>query len=146
MSIIAAAEETTTDMPADAEEGFVAEFAHMDMSKLKDGSYCIAVSTGSPTAVKYLCTTLHGPYNFIEMVQEVGDMWTQHQHHPKVIVMNKDPKAKVAILDENTIDYIECHYNDIIVEASLTDLLQTAPYTCEAGVVSEPEPTAGTTK
>jgi hypothetical protein len=75
------------------------------------------------------------------MCQEVGEMWVQHQHHAKVIIMEKDMKQKVLLLDANTIDYIEAHYVDIIMEETLASF-EDKEFTCVAGVIADPEPEA----
>lgn len=117
---------------------FLAEAEVMDLSPIKDKTYVVAVGTGDPNKVKFLCSTIHGPYNFTEMCQEVGEMWVQHQHHAKVIIMEKDPKKKVLLLDANTIDYIEAHYVDIIMEETLAGF-EEKEYTCVAGTIEEPD-------
>ena len=127
-------------MPSEAEDKeFLAESEVMDLAPVRGGSFCVAVATGAPNGVKYLCTTLHGPYDFAEMAQEVGEMWVTHQHHAKVIRLDKDPKKRVQFLDENTVDYIEAHYVDIIMEETLAGIPEDRQYTCEAGIVEEPE-------
>jgi hypothetical protein len=98
----------------------------------------VAVGTGDPNKVKFLCSTIHGPYDFSEMCQEVGDMWITHQHHAKVIIAEKEMGKKVKLLDANTVDYIECHYNDIILEEALTSV-DEKEFTCVAGTIEEPE-------
>ena len=118
---------------------FLAEAEVMDLSPIKDKTYVVAVGTGDPNKVKFLCSTIHGPYNFTEMCQEVGEMWVQHQHHAKVIIMEKDPKSKVLLLDGNTIDYIEAHYVDIIMEETLAGF-EDKEFTCTAGTIEEPTP------
>lgn len=123
------------DLATTEKSTFLAEVEVMDLSPLKKGQqYLVAVGTGDPNKVKFLSSTVHGPYNFHEMVQEVGDMWNQHQHHAKVVVLDKDSTKKVVILDENTIDYIECHYVDIITEEMLGGAFDAdKKYTCVAG-------------
>ena len=101
-----------SDLPV-KKENFLAEAEVMDLSKIKDKVFAVAVSTGPIDGVKYLCTTLHGPFGFTEMVQEVGEMWVNHQHHAKVILMSKKQEEKVEYLDANTVDYIECHYRGV---------------------------------
>ena len=120
----------------DEQREFLAEAEVMDLSPIKDKTYMVAVGTGDPNKVKFLCSTVHGPYNFSEMCQEVGDMWVQHQHHTKAIILEKDPKAKVLLLDANTIDYIEAHYIDIIMEDTLS-AFEEKEYTCVAGTIEE---------
>ena len=120
----------------DEQREFLAEAEVMDLSPIKDKTYMVAVGTGDPNKVKFLCSTVHGPYNFSEMCQEVGDMWVQHQHHAKAIILEKDPKAKVLLLDANTIDYIEAHYIDIIMEDTLS-AFEEKEYTCVAGTIEE---------
>lgn len=118
------------------EKEFLAEAEVMDLSPIKGKTYVVAVGTGDPNKVKFLCSTIHGPYDFTEMCQEVGEMWVQHQHHAKVIIMEKDPKQKVLLLDANTIDYIEAHYVDIIMEETLSSF-EEKEYTCSAGTIEE---------
>lgn len=124
-------EEVTED-----QKEFLAEAEVMDLSPIKGKTYMVAVGTGDPNKVKFLCSTVHGPYNFSEMCQEVGDMWVQHQHHAKVIILEKDPKAKVLLLDANTVDYIEAHYVDIIMEDTLA-AFEDKEFTCVAGTIEE---------
>ena len=80
---------TNIDPVSKEEKEFLAEIEVMDLSPIKDKTYVVAVGTGDPNKVKFLCSTIHGPYNFTEMCQEVGEMWVQHQHHAKVIIMEK---------------------------------------------------------
>ena len=126
------------------EKEFLAEAEVMNLAPIKDKTYVVAVGTGDPNKVKFLCSTIHGPYNFTEMCQEVGEMWVQHQHHAKVIIIEKDPKAKVMLLDANTIDYIEAHYQDIIFEETLATF-EDKEFTCVAGTVVDEniDPTTG---
>lgn len=126
--------------PVTAEQKeFLAEIECMDLSPIKDKVFIVSVSRGQPDQVKFLCTQVHGPYNFSEMCQEVGDMWTTQQHHAKVVVLDKDVRNKVLVLSDNTVDYIECHYNDIILEEALTGY-EDKEYTCVATTVAEPDP------
>ena len=127
-----------SDKAAQGEREFLAEAETMDLTPIKGATFGVAVATGDPNGVKYLCSTMHGPYNFTEMCQEVGDMWVQHQHHAKVILLSKDPKSRVKMLDENTVDYIEAHFVDIIVEEALAGF-DDKQYTCTAGTVEEEE-------
>ena len=126
-----------SDLPV-KKDNFLAEAEVMDLSKIKDKVFAVAVAQGDPNGVKYLCTTLHGPYSFTEMLQEVGETWNIHQHHAKVILMNKKQDERVEYLDENTVDYIECNYTDLIVEEMLGGAFDKE-FTCQAGVVSEEE-------
>lgn len=127
---------TPVEPVSEEQKEFLAEAEVMDLSPIKDKTYVVAVGTGDPNKVKFLCSTIHGPYNFTEMCQEVGEMWVQHQHHAKVIIMEKDPKARVLLLDANTIDYIEAHYVDIIMEETLS-AFEEKEYTCTAGTIEE---------
>ena len=120
------------------EKEFLAEAEVMDLTPIKGKTYAVTVGTGDPNKVKFLCSTIHGPYDFTEMCQEVGEMWVQHQHHAKVIIMEKDPKSKVLLLDANTIDYIEAHYQDIIFEETLSTF-EAKEFTCVAGTIQEPD-------
>lgn len=128
------------DLPV-KKDNFLAEIEVMDLSVIKEKQFMVAVGTGDPNGVKFLCSTIHGPYGFTDMVQEVGDMWVTHQAHAKVIICDRNQNERVKMLDENTIDYIECHYNDIITEEMLAGAFDDTPkqYTCKAGLVFEEE-------
>lgn len=129
------------DLPV-KKENFLAEIEVMDLSGIKNEQFLVAVATGDPDSVKFLCSTIRGPYDFTTMVQEVGDMWNTHQHHPKVIICEKNPLKEIKMLDGNTIDYIECHATDIITEEMLAGAFDNnKEFTCQAGILSEEEST-----
>lgn len=113
------------------DDTFIAEFAHMDLDPLKDHTYFVSVSTGDRNKCKFLCTTLRGPYSFLEMVQEVGFMYEEHQHHAKATIAEKDRMKAVRYLDQKTIDYLEAHYQTIIADGFLEEILgkNPAPFT-----------------
>lgn len=117
------------------DKDFVGEFANMDLSPLKDKLYMVGVATGDNQKGRFLCSSAHGPYDFLEMVQEIGMMWAEHQHHGRAIILEKDNKKRVRFLDANTIDYIEANYENIIAESVLEDALAQSPteYTHTAG-------------
>lgn len=130
----------TADLPV-KKDNFLAEIESMDLSKIKNEKFLVAVATGDPDGVKFLCSTIRGPYEFTEMVQEVGDMWNTHQHHAKVIIAERDSMTQVRMLDGNTVDYIECHATDIITEEMLAGSFDPddKQFTCQAGIVQEEE-------
>jgi len=123
------------NLPVKTGDDFVGELETMDLAELKGKDYLVAVSSGDRSAVKFLCSTIRGPYSFEEMCEQVGFMWREHQHHAKVLVCQKDMKAAPVLLDENTVDYIEAHFQDIITEAMLDGIFDDKEYTCRAGVV-----------
>lgn len=123
---------------SEEQKEFLAEAEVMDLTPIKGKTYVVAVGTGDPNKVKFLCSTIHGPYDFTEMCQEVGEMWVQHQHHAKVIILEKDVKQRVLLLNANTIDYIEAHYIDIIMEETLSNF-EEKEFTCVAGTIEEQE-------
>jgi hypothetical protein len=125
------------DPVSEEQKEFLAEIEVMDLTPIKGKTYVVAVGTGDPNKVKFLCSTVHGPYDFTEMCQEVGEMWNKHQHHSKVIIMEKDVTKKVLLLDANTIDYIEAHYVDIIMEETLAGF-EDKEFTCVAGTIEDP--------
>ena len=128
------------DLPV-KKDNFLAEVEVMDLTPIKGNKFLVAVATGDPSSVKFLCSTIHGPYEFTEMLQEVGSMWNTHQHHAKVIVLEKDVDKQVQMLDENTVDYIECHYNDLITEEMLGGTFDVKDFTCQAGLLIEDQST-----
>lgn len=123
------------DLPVKSTDEFIADIETMDLSPLKDKMFLIAVSTGDRSKPKFLSTTVRGPYDFTEMCDEVGIMWEHQQHHAKVIMTQKDRNQPIKILDENTVDYIEAHYQDIITDAMLEGIFDEKIYTCRAGIV-----------
>lgn len=127
---------TPVEPVSEEQKEFLAEAEVMDLGPIKNKTFVVAVGTGDPNKIKFLCSTIHGPYDFTEMCQEVGEMWVQHQHHAKVIVMEKDPKARVLLLDANIIDYIEAHYVDIIMEETLSSF-EDKEFTCVAGTIED---------
>jgi len=117
--------------PAD---DFIGEFAVMDLTPLKDKLYMVSVGTGEPGKGKFLCSSPHGPYDYLEMIQEVGMMWAEHQHHACAILLTKNNKERVKVLDARTIDYIEAQWENIIAESILEDALAEPPaFTHTAG-------------
>jgi hypothetical protein len=123
-----------SNLPVKSTETFLAENEVMDLSPIKDKMFLVAVSTGDRNKSKFLSTTVRGPYSYTEMLEEVGVMWKEHQHHAKAVILSKDRNAQLKSLDENTIDYIECHYLDLITDAMLEGMFDKE-YTCQVGIV-----------
>lgn len=131
-----AAPQSTVDLPVKSGDDFIGELEVMDLSELKDKTFLVAVSTGDRNKGRFLSTTARGPYTFTEMCEEVGVMWKEQQHHAKAILLTKKRDAAIKSLDENTIDYIEAHYGDIVVESMLEGVFdEQKEYTCKAGIV-----------
>jgi len=128
----------TTELPV-KKDNFLAEVEVMDLSKIKNEQFLVAVATGKPEGLKFLSSTVHGPYDFLEMLQEVGTTWNDEQHHCRVVILDKNRKNKVQTLDENTLDYIECHYNDLIMDEMIANF--DKDFTCQAGIFVEEEST-----
>lgn len=126
------------DLPV-KKDNFLAEVESMDLSAIKGENFLVAVATGKPDGPKFLCSTVRGPYTFTDMVQSVGNMWVTHQHHAKVIILEKNEDKAVRILDPNTVDYIECHYTDIITEEMLGGAFDAKDFTCQAGLIDDEE-------
>ena len=122
------------DLPVKKRDEFLAEVETMDISALRDKTFIVAVATGDPDGPQLLATTIHGPYSFVEMMQEVGDTWMTHQHHCKVVVLDRNVGNPTQILDPNTVDYIELNYADLITEEMLGGAFdETKDFTCRAG-------------
>lgn len=129
---------SNSNLPVKSGEDFVGELEQMDLSELKDKTFLVAVSNGDRNKSKFVSTTVRGPYSFAEMCEEVGTMWANEQHHAKVIIPERDRNKPIKTLDENTVDYIECHYLDIITEAMLEGMLSDdKEYTCRAGIIDD---------
>jgi len=124
-----------SSLPVREDEDFIAEIETMDLSELKDKTYLVSVNREDRNKGLFLCTTVRGPYTFEEMCEEVGHMWETQQHHAKVVICEKDRKKPIKTLDENTVDYIEAHYADIITESMLEGVFDSQKeYTCRAGI------------
>ena len=123
-----------SDLPVRKDDQFVGEFETMNLDDLRDKNFMVAVSTGDPEKCKYLCGTLHGPYEFTEMLDEVGSMWVEHQHHAKVLICTTDKSKRLDYLDGNTIDYIEANYEDLIMNEVMEGIVLNDEYTCKAGI------------
>jgi len=127
---------SNSNLPVKTNDDFVAEFEVMDLSELKDKTFIVGVSQSDRNKCKFLASTVRGPYTFEEMCEQVGVMWRQHQHHAKATILEKDPNKAAKFLDENTTDYIEANYEDIIVESMLGGVFdQVKEYTCKANIV-----------
>lgn len=125
-----------SNLPVKTDEDFVAEFEKMNLDELRDKQFLVSVSRGDRNKHDFLTSQIRGPYTFEEMCEEVGVMYMNEQHHAKVVLCNKDRNAKVKTLDENTVDYIEAHYGDIITDSLLAGVFDEVPdYTCKAGIV-----------
>jgi len=122
-------------LPIKTTDEFIADVETMDLSELKNETFLVAVSTGDRSKHKFLTSTVRGPYSFVEMCDEVGNMWYDFQHHAKVVICQKDREKTVKNLDENTVDYIEAFYKDIVVERMLEGLFDDKTYTCKAGII-----------
>ena len=123
------------ELPVTQDENFCGEFHDMDLSKLKDLTFIVGVSSGDRNKCKVLSSTIHGPYSFYEMVEEVGRTWKDHQHHVKPIILDKNSKKTPKFLDQGTVDYIEAHYFDIITSGMLGgDFDEDKQFTCVAGI------------
>jgi len=109
---------------------------HMDLSDLHNQVFTVAVSTGNRERGSFLCTTIHGPYSFDEMIQEVSRMWTDDQNNAKVYVLEKDPKKPCKWLDVNTTEYIQFRSADILLERML-QTFDDASFTSKAKIITE---------
>ena len=126
---------TNKDLPVKSGDDFLAECEVMDLGELHDKTFIVGVSQGERSKCKFLSSTVYGPYTFYEMCEEVGVMWQEHQHHAKVTILGKDKTKAPLFLDENTVDYVEAHFADIITDGLLEGVFDDIEYTCKAGVV-----------
>jgi hypothetical protein len=122
------------DLPVANPENFLGECSTMDLSELKNKLFMISINSGDREKGKFICETLHGPYEFLEMVEEVDFMWKEDLHHAKVYVLSKDRSEPAQWLDLCTIDYIEARAGDIITDAFVEGTLGVPD--CKAGLRS----------
>lgn len=125
--------------PVTQKDDFIADFheGEMDMSKLKGEQFVVAVNTGDRNKCKLLASTLRGPYDFFEMVEQVGYMHKEELHHAKVTMLSTDYAKSVQFLDSGTIDYLEAHWKNIISEGILEAAI--SDFTIEPGLLSDNE-------
>lgn len=117
-------------------DDFIPQLETMDLSKLKDKTFAIGISTGDRDKNGLLVSTLRGAFNFSEMIEFVYDLWNKRMDHAKVVVLSKQMSDKLEWLDAKTVDYIIAKAPDILLE----DILLTEQgFTCEAGIVVEKE-------
>jgi hypothetical protein len=115
-------------------DNFFADGEKMDLGELFDLQFMVAVSTGHRDDGLFLCKTVHGVYNFDEMISEVSAMWSERTENAKVIILNKDSKTKVKYLDAKTIEYIQLKVADICMDRILGG---DTSYTCKAAVIED---------
>lgn len=114
-------------LPITQSEDFCAELTSgvMDFTPLHGEQFLVAVNTGDRNKPPLLASTMRGPYEFCDMVERVGRMWEDEQHHAMVYVLTQDVDKASSFLDEGTIDYIEANWEDIafdtMLEATLMD-------------------------
>lgn len=123
-------------LPVNKDPNFIGEFEKMDLAPLYDKLFFIGASTGDREKGGILVSSIKGPYDFYEMVEEVGTMWREQLHHAKVYLCSKERNKRNQFLDTNTIDYIEANYQDLIMYGLLADQLDhdADEFTCTAGV------------
>lgn len=111
----------TSAKPITQQEDYCAELdgRRIDLSKLRDKEYLVAVSTGPRNKPKLLSSTIRGPFSFIEMVEAVGAMYEREQHHAKVLLLEKSFDKPIFYLDEGTVDYLEANWKDLLFEEEL---------------------------
>ncbi len=120
------------ELEVNKDEDFIGEFEKMNVNALKDDSYLVAICQGDREKGKFMSSTVRGPYDYFEMIEEVGYMWQEEQHHAKVVIVNQDRDTPNKFLDTNTTDYIEANWQDLAAEILLQD--DDVEYTCRAGI------------
>lgn len=121
-----------SDLPVMTDENTLIMFERMDLSKLKDKAFLTSISTGDPNKGRFLSSTVHGPYNFLEMVEQVGRTWETYFHHLAVTILEKDDTKMPEFLDRLTIEYIEAKYQDIIMDHMVSGEIDD--FNCQAGI------------
>jgi hypothetical protein len=115
-------------------EEFVGELHTMDLSELLDKTFVVALNTGDRNEHRFLCSTICGPYDFLDMVGMVDQIWKQELIHAKVYILEKGLKGRKKFLEQNVVDYIEAKSGDIIIEALMQDAADKE-YTCKASLI-----------
>lgn len=133
--------EQDLDLPVTQKDDFIADFhdgKDMDFSELEDKQFIVAVSTGERNSPKILASTMCGPYDFLSMVETVGKVYVDHQHHCKAYILQPVYGKRAKMLDAGTIDFIEAHYESIIFDHTFIDAIsQDKPL--KAGLIESDE-------
>lgn len=109
---------------------FLPQLETMDLRSIHDETFVVAVSTGPRDESGLLGSTLKGPFDFGEMISEVGNMWKHDQNNAKVFILSKENKARW--LDTDTIDYIQYKYADIIMNKIMG---KEEEYSCKVKII-----------
>jgi hypothetical protein len=111
----------------------VGEFEEMDLKDLYDKQFMIALNSGPRGENKFICNTLCGPFDFYKMCETVGWIYEEQMIHAKVMICFNEFGKPPQVLDENTIDFIEAKYQNIIMDALLGgELFDEKEFTCVA--------------
>jgi hypothetical protein len=124
-----------SELPLGNPETFLGECAEMRMDELKDKVFLVSINSGDRENGKFIQETAHGPYNFLEMVEEVATMYYEFQHHASVYMLSKDKREPCQWLGSCVIDYIEARHVDIITDAFIGGALDKE-YTCRPSIIS----------
>jgi len=110
---------------------FIGEFENMDLSELKDKQFMVAISNGKRDEYGFLCSSLIGPLSFVQMVDNVQNIFKNEVLHAKAMICGLEFGSHPKFLSENTIDYIEAKGDQIITDETFgsTD----DKFTCKAG-------------
>jgi hypothetical protein len=127
-------EELATGNP----ETFLGELENMNLDELRDKTFVVAISTGSRDKCNFICNTMRGPFDFYEMVENMGRIYQEQQLHGKAAILSDDFDTGFKFLDECTSDYIEAKYEQIVMEGLLGGDFDT-DYTYKAGIIEETE-------
>lgn len=114
-----------TAKPVTQDEDYCAELdgRKMDFSYLENEQFIVGVSTGDRNKPKILGSTIRGPFDFYRMVEAVGMMYQNEQHHAKVYMLKDSFDEGTFFLDEGTIDYIEAYWQDILTDGLLEEAI-----------------------
>ena len=114
---------------------FIGELETMDMTELLDKTFIVFQRSVDSRIDSIAASTASGPYTFLEMVETVGLFYKSYVAHLTVGVVTKNVTEPMLVLSDETIDYIEANYLDIIAQHSL-GLPDPAEYTCKAKLLS----------
>ena len=103
------------------QDSFVAEFhkGEMSLEKIKDLTFICSINKGDRNKPHFLCSQVRGPFDFYEMVNFIGETYKDFMVHGKAVSLTKTFEEQPLVLDAGTIDYIEAHYKDIIMDGIL---------------------------
>lgn len=117
------------------EEDFCGALETMDLRPLQGKIFIGGISTGPRKEYGILPSTIRGPMTFEEMIEFVGTTWKERTLHSRVFASSRFLNQPNEYLDPCTIDYIEAHWQDILMDLLINGELSEKEFTCTSEII-----------